>query len=518
MANTNKDFANKVDQAYEDLYTSLFTAFEIYINTHHKKNLEIEDSISKKDTIRNLRESKKRLEAEGLDKNKENFDLLSRVIIRKEKESIISAKDNTATIRNKQKIIGKQIVVYCISVFEKFRVALIELLFKYDDDAKKEYLRTFREIASDHQQKTKDQRYAKVYDPEEAIKPKNFKLIQDYNKMSAIEKRMHSVDLENEHVKKVYNQNLLVSTMFREVRNLVVHRSEKKVFVDGVFLSSIKNISGGLSSQGKFFKKVFKNYVGLDYDEVLDINNNNRLNELRDQELRMQKLMHKNNSKASVKKWKESYNRLLEAERKLELYIGPYFVFDSIMAVLNLAHLYCFSVSKKNGFILSDDLFNYMCIDYHENNNKNIYIGFFVTEMISELYVQDINKNLAKNNKDKILDKYALKLVNYVLANDLVCRHMVDKGFVEVFLKRNKLILSKLKKLPKSKGFVGGKVLYEIVDSFIKKDLSRLTKSTDRFLQSEGYEKSVVFSWYIFRSLSNEPYIDKYLNSPVKQD
>ena len=214
MANTNKDFANKVDQAYEDLYTSLFTAFEIYINTHHKKNLEIEDSISKKDTIRNLRESKKRLEAEGLDKNKENFDLLSRMIIRKEKESIIRAKDDTATIRNKQKIIGKQIVVYCNSVFEKFRAALIELLFKYDDDAKKEYLRTFREIASDHQQKTKDQRYAKVYDPEEAIKPKNFKLIQDYNKMSAIEKRMHSVDLENELVKKVYNQNLLVSAMF----------------------------------------------------------------------------------------------------------------------------------------------------------------------------------------------------------------------------------------------------------------------------------------------------------------
>ena len=138
--------------------------------------------------------------------------------------------------------------------------------------------------------------------------------------------------------------------------------------------------------------------------------------------------------------------------------------------------------------------------------------------MISALYVQDINKNLTKNNKDKILENYALKLVNYVLANDLVCRHMVDKEFVEIFLKRNKLILSKLKKLPKSKGFVGGKCLYEIVDSFIKKDLSRLTKSTDRFLQSEGREKSVVFSWYIFRSLSNEPYIDKYLNSPVKQN
>ena len=71
----------------------------------------------------------------------------------------------------------------------------------------------------------------------------------------------------------------------------------------------------------------------------------------------------------------------------------------------------------------------------------NVYIGFFLTEMISALYVQDIDKKIAKRNTNKILDKYALKLVNYALANDLVCRHVVDKEHVEVRLKRNKLIL-----------------------------------------------------------------------------
>tara|TARA_B100000963_G_scaffold361890_1_gene400586 strand:- start:149 stop:1666 length:1518 start_codon:yes stop_codon:yes gene_type:complete len=505
MRDTKEQFALNLSYAYQGLVNELFTAFELYTNTYKEKSLAEDRAFRKENYLKYLESERRTCQEKSEKEDIERLRVLDEIIARKKKESGFNENENPSLLRKKKKIIGEQIIVFCNSAFEKFRVNLIELLFHNNQGSMKQYINTFRDVAADRLDKTGDRRYVKVHDAD-SIEGKNLKLLQEYNKISSIEKRMHGIDLENQLINGVYNKNLFVYTMFREIRNLVVHRSKEKNFtkveLDVVFIDSIKNIKAQVSDQGKAIDGFFKEYLGLNHKEVLEILDSKKLDELRSRVDKARGLPTGNN------KLMAALNDMWEAEDKVRFNISPSFILDSIMSIVNLAHLYCFSICEKNNLDFQESLFNDMCIDYYENDNKNVYINFFVSQRISVLYVQKFMKNKGKISQDD-----ALRVVNFILANDVIYRHMADNKKVVEFAKKNNGVLLSLLKNNREEG----EIMYNIVSSYIKRDLCALTKATDKWLELTKSQKDSLFNWYIYRSLSKEPYIDRYLSAVIKK-
>ena len=89
---------------------------------------------------------------------------LKRLISYKENKMQSLDSDDISIIFQKKGILAEQAVVYCCSVFESFRVRLVEVLFKNSEESNEAYLRVFKEVASAHALKSKDTRYTNVLD------------------------------------------------------------------------------------------------------------------------------------------------------------------------------------------------------------------------------------------------------------------------------------------------------------------------------------------------------------------
>ena len=452
MGNTNDKFAQEAGEIFNTLYTSLLSAFEMYLKNFKEKNDEIDNSFGRLDTV--IRYKKQIKEQEGDEKNKENVEALKYMARIKENESLLKPGDKPHKIILKQKILSEQIVVYCSTVFESFRVRLIVLLFKNNSASRKAYIKLFNEAAAKWFKNTGDMSFTQVME-EDMILPKNLKLIQNSGKLRDAERLMYGLNLDNDLIKDIYQKNNAMSVVFREVRNLVVHRKQgDELVADSVFYSSIKHGVGHSYAQKKEFKLSFERYLSFSWEK-----------------------------------------------KSAEILLSPYNVFDSIIGLLNLSYLYCFSVSNNNNFYFEESLFNDVCVDYHENKSKDVYIGFFVKENIRPLF------NFQKNKDDF---KDTVKLVNYSLSCNILKEHFAgDSKLKELLEKSIKNYCDQIKKINEDG------LIYNIVTSYLNKDVVSLTKAADNYLKQEDEEKKSLFEWFIFRSLKDNPFINKYLNSPI---
>ena len=329
---------------------------------------------------------------------------------------------------------------------------LVELLFKNIEESKESYLRVFKEVASSYAIKTGDARYTKVFD-KNAIKPENLKLIQNNNKFNSLEKQAFNIDLNNEVIKNIYENSFAAYIIFRELRNLLVHRKTKELKADEIFYDSIKRGVGSAVAQKKVFKVIFKNIMGFSWN------------------------------------------------KKDSIHLSPKLLFRSITHVLNLSHLYCFSIANKNNFYLELGFFNDVLIDFEENNFKHVYINFFVEETISTLHI---------NSKIKNDEKHLITLVNFILASNVVKEAYADSDSFEFVEKKINFYLNALKERKDAE------IFYDIVNSFINRDFIKLTQTCDKYLLKNDMKKANLFDWYIFKRLKRESFIERYLNKPLK--
>ena len=452
MSNTNDQFAQDINNSFRGLYSSLFTAFELYVNNFLKKEEELEAAIVREDSLNYFKQKLANSRKKKND-NEDNEDALKRLISYKENKMQSLDSDDISIIFQKKGILAEQAVVYCCSVFESFRVRLVEVLFKNSEESNEAYLRVFKEVASAHALKSKDTRYTNVLD-KDAIKPKNLKLIQNNNKFNSLEKQVFNLNLEDPVFKDVYERNFAAYIVFRELRNAIVHRKTNGVSADEIFYNSIKRGVGSAEAQKKSFKKTFESVMGFSW------------------------------------------------EKKREIHLEPNHIFKFITHILNLSYLYCLSIANKSGFYLVTELFNDVLVDFKENRLGHVYFNFFVYEDIIGLH----NKVATKDPEND-----SVKLVNFILASDVVKQAFPVGEMSKIQSKKIEFFLNDLKKIDKES------LYYEIVDSFLKRDLIKLTDATDKYLLSTNQKKHNLFGWYIFKKLKDEPFIEMYLNRPLKK-
>lgn len=452
MNSTNDQFAEDINSSFRGLCSSLLTAFELYVNNYLKKDEELEAAMTREDSLsffkQKLVNSKKKKKDD-----KDNLDALESFIRHKENRMERLDGDDLSTIFQKRAILAEQAVVYCSSVFESFRVRLVDILFHNSEESNEAYLRVFKEVASSHAIKSQDIRYTTVLD-KDAIKPKNLKLIQNNNKFNSLEKQVFNLDLKDPVFKEIYERNFAAYIIFRELRNLIVHRKVRGVVADEVFYNSIKRGVGSAEAQKKNFKKNFESIMGFSWN------------------------------------------------KKTKISLSPSLLFRSITHILNLSYLYCLSIANKNSFYLTTDLFNDVLVDFKENRLGHVYFKFFVYENISDLH---------KKVGVKDPDNDSVKLVNFIIASNIVKEAFPISDSSKFQKKKIEYFLNDLKKIAKQS------VYYEIVTSFLKKDLMGLTEATDKYLLETKQTKSSLYGWYIFKKLKNEPFIEIYLSSPLKE-
>jgi hypothetical protein len=281
------------------------------------------------------------------------------------------------------------------------------------------------------------------------IHSKNLKLIEDHKKFSTVEKLMYQIE-SDEKSTKIYNKSYKVYIIYRELRNMLTHRENK---TDDIFYDSLKSsIPSKIFQPEKDFSKFFKTLLGSNIE----------------------------------------YN-----ENGKSFHFSPFRISVLFSELLNLSFLYCISLTKKNIFQNEiADIYNDMLVDYIDNKSKNSYANFFLGNNF------DLFTDLGKTD-DLVF------LVNSILVYDMISNHFGEK-YIKYHENKIETYLERLKNIDKDK------LHYNIIKAFMNKSsegLSSLTKSTDEFLKKNEKEKSSIRTWYIFKKLKNEFYIEKYLNS-----
>ena len=429
----------KIRNEFFIFFKNLQTIFEMY-NLSYNQNLDndfIEKEKKKIKLIGKLINLFKKKRQTKIDKEK--------IELYRSELSQINIATSKKNVYKKLEFNGKQTIISIINNFELFRKKLISIAFKNFKNAEDKYIHTFNNCAVNHFKKTGDTRFNTVREFE-SILPKNLKLIESQKKLSSVEKLMYDIDTKDEKIRNIYNKSYKVYIIYREVRNMLTHRENK---TDEILFKSLKSsIPSKMLQPEEDFSKFYETLLISGYKKTGD-----------------------------------------------QLLFTPHTISILLCELLNLAFIYCISLTKKNVFHEEiATIYNDMLIDYSNKNQKNSYANFFMGNVF-DLFTE-INKT-----DDPVF------LVNSILVFDMKNKHFGGKNH-KFYENKIKIYLERIKKIDKKKYH------YDIIKAFLTNSnerLFKLTESTDRFLKESKRGKSDLRDWYIFKILKNEFYIMNYL-------
>ena len=423
----------KIKDEFYVLFQNLKTIFEMYVLSYNDnyKLLDEEDNI-RNEILKELIPLKKKKRKDKLTLDKIRF---------YEKEI---HKFDSIDYENFQKIdlIGKQTIISIMTNFEHFRKKLITTGFEHYKEARDHYINIFKNCAIKHHAKYKEKRFLEVREID-TINPENLKLIEDYRKFTTLEKLMYNINNDEKSLS-VYNKSYKIFIIYREVRNMLIHRGNK--------------------TDEKLFKSI-QNGIGI-------------------------------KNLQPIEDFYEFFNGIMRFEFNMsgkKIRFSSFDIALLISQILNLAFIYTINLTKNNS-VLNDELstvYNDMLVDYLENNDKESYHIFFNLVSFSQF-----NSNISEIESPQLC-------VNTILLYDMLSKH---NGKIELNKKLNKLIeiyLKQLKSIDKKNNFIH----YNIIDAFLDNSRDRLiniVKHTDIFLKKEKREKKQLNDWYIFKTLKNE--------------
>lgn len=431
----------KIKDGFYIFFQNLKIIFEMYVLSYNEnyKLLNEEDNI-RNNILKELDPLKKKKRKDKITLEKIKF---------YEKEI---HKFDTIDFENFKKLdlIGKQTIISIMTNFEHFRKNLVTIGFEHYTEARDHYINIFNNCAASHHAKYKDVRFIKVRE-NDAINPENLKLIEDHRKFTTLEKLMYNVN-NDEKTTSVYNKSYKIFVIYREIRNMLIHRgneTDEKLFKsikDGIGIKNLQPIED--------FYKTFETILLFKFNET-----------------------------------------------GKSLRLNPFKLVVLMAEVLNLAYVYSINLTKNKNILHSElvTVYNDMLIDYLENNDKESYFLFF--HLVSFLSFSNLNIKEIKSPEF---------CVNTILVYDMIAKHHGEARFNKNIDKIIKVYLKHLKSIDKKNNFIH----YNIIDAFLDNSRDRLiniVKHTDIYLKKSKREKTTLKEWYIFKLLKNEYFIQNYL-------